>query len=198
MIYGYCRVSTKGQLKDGYSLEVQSKEILERYANAKVEFEQYTGATTERPVFTEIVNKLKKGDTLVVTKLDRLARNTVEGIQIVQELFDKGVAVHVLNVGLLENTSMGKFFLTTLLAVAEMERSTIIERTQTGKALAKTKEGFKEGRPKSYTQKQLDHALSMLSVSGGTHSYNEVADITNISKSTLIREVNKRKAEGLK
>lgn len=193
MIYGYCRVSTKGQLKEGYSLEVQSKEILERYENSKVEFEQYTGATTERPVFNEIISKLKKGDTLVVTKLDRLARNTVEGIQIVQKLFDVGVAVHVLNVGLLENTSMGKFFLTTLLAVAEMERNTIIERTQTGKAIAKTKEGFKEGRPKEYNKKQLDHALSMLSINGGTHSYNDVAEITNISKSTLIREVKKRK-----
>lgn len=193
MIYGYCRVSTKGQLKDGYSLEVQNKEILERYNNAKIEFEQYTGVTTERPIFTKIISKLNKGDTLVVTKLDRLARNTVEGIQIVQDLFDKGVAVHVLNVGLLENTSMGKFFLTTLLAVAEMERNTIIERTQTGKALAKTKEGFKEGRPKSYTDKQLNHALSMLSINDGSYSYNEVAEITKISKSTLIREVKKIK-----
>lgn len=195
MIYGYCRVSTKGQLKDGYSLEVQSKEILERYENVQIEFEQYTGATTNRPVFNLLLSKLKKGDTLVVTKLDRLARNTVEGIQIVQNLFDKGVAVHVLNVGLLENTSMGKFFLTTLLAVAEMERNTIIERTQTGKALAKTKEGFKEGRPKSYTKKQIDHALSMLYINKGAYSYNEVAEITKISKSTLIREVKKRKIE---
>lgn len=192
MIYGYCRVSTRGQLKDGYSLEVQYKEILERYENAQVEFEQYTGVTIERPVFTKIINKLKTGDTLVVTKLDRLARNTVEGIQIVQDLFAKGVAVHVLNVGLLENTSMGKFFLITLLAVAEMERNTIIERTQTGKALAKTKEGFKEGRPKSYSEKQLNHALSMLAINGGIHSYNEVAEITKISKSTLIREVRRR------
>jgi len=59
----------------------------------------------------------------------------------------------VLNVGLLENTTMGKFFLTTLLAVAEIERNTIIERTQNSKAIAKTKEGYKEGRPKSYTPK---------------------------------------------
>lgn len=196
-IIGYCRVSSKGQL-DNNSLEQQENVILEKYANAVIYKEQFTGTTTDRPVFKAVLENLESGDTLVVSKLDRLARNTVEGIDTVQKLFDKGVAVHVLNVGLLENTSMGKFFLTTLLAVAEMERNTIIERTQTGKAIAKTKEGFKEGRPKSYTQKQLDHALSMLSVNGGTHSYNEVADITNISKSTLIREVNKRKAEGLK
>lgn len=188
MIYGYARVSTKGQMKEGYSIEAQSKEILSRYENVHMELEQFTGATTERPVFNKIIRELKKGDTLVVSKLDRLARNTVEGIQIVQELFDKGVAVHVLNVGLLENTSMGKFFLTTLLAVAEMERNTIIERTQTGKAIAKTKAGFKEGRPRSFTQTQIDMALDLLE----HHSYTEVEKMTKISKSTLTREQRKR------
>lgn len=84
---------------------------------------------------------------------------------------------------------MGKFFLTTLLAVAEMEINTIIKCTQNGKAIAKTKKGFTEGRPKSYTQKQLDNAVSMLN----NDSYKEVAEITGISKSTLIREVRKRK-----
>ena len=190
MIYGYCRVSSKGQL-EGNGIEVQQKEILGKYSNSEILTEQYTGKTTERPVFTELIEGLKLGDTLVVTKLDRLARNTVEGINIVQELFNRGVAVHVLNVGLLENTSMGKFFLTTLLAVAEMERNTILERTQAGKEIAKTKSGFKEGRPRSYTQKQLDHAVNMLKDS----SYKEVVAITNISKSTLIREVKKRKIQ---
>ncbi|AFM40957.1 site-specific recombinase, DNA invertase Pin [Desulfosporosinus acidiphilus SJ4] len=191
MIIGYARVSTKGQLKDGYSLEVQQQEILGRYENARVELEQFTGTTTERPVFTKLISELTQGDTLVVSKLDRLARNTVEGIQIVQELFDKGVAVHVLNVGLLENTTMGKFFLTTLLAVAEMERNTIIERTQTGKAIAKTKAGFKEGRPKEYTETQINMALDLLK----ENSYTQVAKMTRISKATLTREQRKRKME---
>lgn len=190
MIRGYARVSTKSQLKEGHSLEAQRQEMQSRYENAHIEPEQFTGATTERPIFNKIIDELQQGDTLVVTKLDRLARNTVEGIQIVQELFDRGVAVHVLNVGLLENTSMGKFFLTTLLAVAEMERNTIIERTQTGKAIAKTKAGFKEGRPKEYTQTQIDMALDLL----GKHSYTQVAEMTKISKATLTREMRRRKA----
>lgn len=191
MIYGYARVSSKGQL-DNNSLEQQEKEILSKYDNAKIYREQYTGTTTHRPIFDEIISQLKENDTLVVCKLDRLARNTVEGIEIVQQLFDRGVSVHVLNVGLLENTTMGKFFLTTLLAVAEMERNTIIERTQNGKAIAKTKAGFKEGRPKAYTDKQVDHALSLLTVNGGDKSYKEVAEITGISVSTIQRENNKR------
>ncbi len=193
MIYGYARVSTRGQL-DGNGLESQKIEILSKYSNAEIYMESYTGTKTDRPVFTKVIEKLKEGDTLVVTKLDRLARNTVEGIQVIEKLFDKGVSVHVLNVGLLENTTMGKFFLTTLLAVAEMERNTIIERTQAGKEVARTKEGFKEGRPKKHTKEQLDHALSMLNINGGDKSYTEVERLLGISKSTLIRENNKRKS----
>ena len=193
MIHGYCRVSSKGQL-DNYSLEQQQEEILNKYNNAKIVQEQFTGTTTDRPKLTELIKELEKNDTLVVTKLDRLARNTEEGIHLIKKLFEKGVSVHVLNVGLLENTTMGQFFITTLLAVAEMERNMIVERTQAGKAIAKQKEGFKEGRPKKYNKKQLDNALSMLTINGGSYSYNEVSEILGISKSTLIREVKRRKS----
>ena len=69
----------------------------------------------------------------------------------------------------------------------------IVESTSEGKAIAKSKLGFKEGRPKAYTPIQLDQALSQLTVSGGYMSYNEVAERTRISKSTLIREMRKRR-----
>lgn len=193
MIYGYCRVSTRKQLTDGNSLQAQAEEIKVRYENAEVIEEQYTGTSTDRPIFTELVQKLNAGDTLVVTKLDRLARNTVEGIQVVENLFAKGVAVHVLNVGLLENTTMGKFFLTTLLAVAEMERNTIIERTQAGKEVAKTKAGFKDGRPRKYTQTQLDIALDL--IENKKKSYTQVEQEMKISKSTLVRAMRARKVK---
>lgn len=193
MIYGYCRVSTRKQLTDGNSLQAQAEEIKVRYENAEVIEEQYTGTSTDRPIFTELVQKLNAGDTLVVTKLDRLARNTVEGIQVVESLFAKGVAVHVLNVGLLENTTMGKFFLTTLLAVAEMERNTIIERTQAGKEVAKTKAGFKDGRPRKYTQTQLDIALDL--IENKKKSYTQVEQEMKISKSTLVRAMRARKVK---
>ncbi|WP_415331026.1 recombinase family protein [Clostridium perfringens] len=189
-IVGYCRVSTKKQLLEGNGLEAQEKEILERYNNAIIYKEQFTGSVIERPVLNEVLSELQSGDMLVVTKLDRLARNTVEGIEIVQELFKKEVAVHVLNIGLLENTSMGKFFLTTLLAVAEMERNTIIERTQSGREIVRTKSGYREGRPKKYEKEQLNHAMELLD----THSYSQVEKLTGISISTLTREKRKRKA----
>lgn len=180
--YGYCRVSTKGQL-DGYGLDSQEWEILNKYPNAKIIKEQYTGVKMDRPIFNKLLGDLNRGDTIIVTRLDRLARNTVEGIQIIENLFNRGISVHVLNVGLLENTTMGKFFLTTLLAVSEMERNIIIERTQAGKELARKKEGFKDGRPKKFSNKQIEHALQLLEL----NSYKEVEQMTGISKSTLIR-----------
>ena len=191
MIFGYCRVSTKGQAKDGNSLEAQEQEILSRYNDAQIYKEAYTGTTTDRPVFNDVIQKMKEKDMLVVNKLDRLARNTEEGIKIVKDLFQKKCSVHVLNVGLLEDTAMGQFFITTLLAVAELERNQIIERFQACKAIAIKNPDFLEGRPKKYNQKQLDHALDLLL----DHSYKEVVQMTGISKSTLIRSMRNKKCD---
>lgn len=177
MKYGYARVSTVSQ-----ELEVQLQ-ALEAENCDSIYSEKFTGTKADRPQLQEVLSLLKERDTLVVTKLDRLARNTVEGIEIVKNLFARGVRVHVLNVGLLEDTTMGRFFLTTLLAVAEMERNLIVERTQEGKAIAKQRDDFREGRPNKYSKKQVAHALELLE----THSYKQVEDITGISKSTLIR-----------
>ena len=102
---------------------------------------------------------------------------------------EKGIKVHILNMGLIENTLTGNLILTVMLAFAEYERGTIVERTQTGKMVARQNPNFKDGRPKKYTPIQIEHALSLLS-SG--KSYKEVEEITGISKSTMIREKNKK------
>lgn len=193
MIIGYCRVSTKGQL-DGNSIQDQTNQILAAYSNAEIVEESYSGAK-ERPIFNKVINKLNKDDMIVVTKLDRFCRSTKEGLEYIEMLISKGVKIHILNMGLIENTPMGKLIVTNLLAFAEFERAMIIERTQSGKAIAKQKEGYTEGRPKKYTQKQLDNALGMLAINGGKYSYKEVEEIVGISKSTLIRENNKRKVK---
>lgn len=190
-IYGYCRVSTKGQLENN-SLEQQQEEIKLRYSNAKCYEESYTGKTMNRPVFNKLLEKLKQGDTLVVSKLDRLCRSTREGLEIIEYLKDKGIRIHILNMGLIEDTPMGNLIVTNLLAFAEFERAMIVERTQAGKAIAKTREDFREGRPKKFTKKQIEHALSLLSINGGDKSYKEVEEITNISKSTLIRAMREK------
>lgn len=177
MKYGYARVSTMSQ-----DLESQLQSLKAEGCDV-IYSEKFTGTKTDRPQFKELLGRLEAGDTLVVTKLDRLARNTKEGIEVVEKLFKIGAKVHVLNVGLLENTTMGNFFLQTLLAVAEMERNMIVERTQEGKAIARQKADFREGRPNKFGKKQIEHALQLLE----THSYKQVEESTGISKSTLIR-----------
>lgn len=193
MIIGYCRVSTKNQVY-GNSLQDQSTSILERYPSAEI-IEESCSGSKERPLFRKIIESLTKGDTLVITKLDRFCRTVKEGLQYIDELLRKDVRIHILNMGLIEDTPMGRLIITNLLAFSEFEKSMIIERTSAGKAIAKTKSGYKEGRPKAYTEKQISNALSMLTINGGTYSYNEVAKLLNISKSTLIREQNKKKLQ---
>lgn len=192
MIYGYARVSTKGQAKDGNSLENQI-ELLKSNGAEKIYSDSFTGTKTDRPEFNKLLEKLQKGDTLIVTKLDRFARSMTQGSELVTELINRGIRVNILNIGVMDNTPASKLIRNIFLSFAEFERDMIVERTQEGKAIAKTKEGFKEGRPKKYTDKQLDNALSMLTVNGGDRSYNEVAELLGISKSTLIRENNKRR-----
>lgn len=182
MKYGYARVSTVNQ-----DLENQLQ-TLENENCDKIYSEKFTGTKTERPVFTELLEMLKEGDTLVVTKLDRFARTTEHGIRTVKELFERGVKVHILNMGLVENTPTGRLIFNILSAFAEFERDMIVERTQEGKAIAKQRGDFKEGRPNKFSKKQIEHALEILQ----NHSYKEVESMTGISKSTLIREKKKR------
>ncbi len=128
MIYGYARVSTKSQLENN-SLEEQESSILEKYPNAIVNKEQFTGSKIDRPIFGELVCKLDEGDTLVVTKLDRFCRSTEEGLQCIKELRGRGVNIHILNMGLIEDTPIGELIITNLLAFAQFERAMIVERT---------------------------------------------------------------------
>ena len=190
MIYGYARVSTAGQSKDGNSLEDQTR-ALKVYGCQEIVTEAFTGKSMERPQFSALFQKLQEDDTLVVTKLDRFARTAIDGVSAVRELFNRGVRVHILNMGLVENTLTGNLILTVMLAFAEYERGMIVERTQTGKAVARQDPNFREGRPKKYTACQLHHAIELLE-SG--KSYKQVEAMTGISKSTLIRARREAKA----
>ena len=179
-MYGYARVSTtsqnlgdqRQQLK-GYGVE-----------NKNIFAEKITGTTTDRPVFNDLLSTLKEDDMLVITKLDRLARNTREALDVVDDLLNRGVSIEVLNLGRISNGASGKLVYTILLAVAEMERDMIVSRTQEGKKFAKKyNPNYKEGRPKRKLTKQHLHALEVLK----HNTYKETAELTNLSISTLQR-----------
>jgi len=182
MIYGYARVSTKTQAKDGNSLEAQEQSLRQAGAT-EIYKDTFTGTTTERPEFEKLISKLVSGDILVVTKLDRIARSASEGSKFIQNLLDKGISVNVLNMGKMDDTPTGKLICTIMFAFAEFERDMIVERTQEGRAIARKHPNFHEGRPKKYTMKQIEHALKLLE----NHSYTQVTELTGISKATLAR-----------
>ena len=187
MIYGYARVSTRGQAKDGNSLEAQEN-ALKLAGATKIYADAFTGTKTHRPELDKLMAVMQSGDTMVVTKLDRIARSATQGIELVQKLLDRGIVVHVLNMGLMDSTPTGKLIRNIMLAFAEFERDMIVERTQEGKAIAKQNPDFKEGRPKKFSKAQLSHAVELLN----EYSYKQVEQMTGISKSTLIRAKKKR------
>mgnify|MGYP001339315941 FL=1 len=182
MKYGYCRVSTQGQFVHGLSMQAQEEAVKDNGAEI-IYKDVYTGTKKDRPEFQKLLKVLEPGDTLIVTKLDRFARSLIEGTDIIKDLFERNVTVNILNLGVIENTPNGRLIFNIFMSFAEFERDMIVERTQEGKALAKERPDFREGRPKKYKKAQINHALELLR----THSYKEVAELTGISISTLTR-----------
>ena len=190
MKFAYARVSTRKQSRDGNGLDEQIAKLkAEGYDELVVE--EFTGSTTKRPCLDALIQRLQQGDTLIVTKLDRFARSAAEGISLINSLLARGVHVFILNMGLIDNTPIGKLITTILLAIAEFERDMIIERTQAGKEIARSKNGFRDGRP-PIDQKRKDFAIDLILNQHKT--YREVSELTGLSKSTLIRAVNAHKA----
>lgn len=146
MIYGYARVSTNGQAKDGNSLESQAKTLLSN--GAEIIFkDSFTGTARHRPELDKLMSQLQSGDTLVVTKLDRIARSAIHGSQLISELLERDVTINILNMGKMDNTPASKLIRIVFFGFAEFERDMIAERTAEGKEIARLKDGYREGRP---------------------------------------------------
>ena len=176
VVYGYARVSTYGQAAHGNSLEEQKRQL--RLAGAEeIYADIFTGKTTDRPKLQKLIGCLNKGDTLIITKLDRLGRSVAQASALITKLIDAGITVNVLDVGVLSNDSVSVLLRNILLSFAQFERDMIVERTQEGRAIARQKNGYREGRPKKYSRAQLDHAMELLD----GHSYKQVVEMTGIS-----------------
>lgn len=189
MKFGYIRVSTRKQARDGNSLEAQ-REALTAAGAEKIYTDAFTGTRMERPEWDKLRAQLRRGDVLIVTRLDRLARSVSQASGLITDMIDEGVTIHVLNLGVLSNDSVNTLLRNVLLSFAQFERDMIVQRTQEGKAVARaTDPDFREGRPPKFDAEQLDHAMELLE----NHSYAQTAKLTGISKSTLIRERKRRK-----
>jgi DNA invertase Pin-like site-specific DNA recombinase len=192
MRYGYGRVSSTTRYaggEDGNSLESQEKKLREAGCH-EIVLEAYTGTKMDRPKFTKLVEKLVAGDTLVVCKLDRFARTATDGVELIKELLGRGISVHVLNMGLVEDTPTGRLVLTIMMAFAEYERDMIIERLNDGKAEAKAKNpDYKEGR-KYLDVPELDSYRER--VDSGNMTVKAACEALGISRSKWYKEVSCR------
>ncbi|MEE1069063.1 MAG: recombinase family protein [Paludibacteraceae bacterium] len=188
MIYGYARVSTKGQAKDGNSLEAQERTLRDNGASS-IYYDAFTGAKVDRPELNKLVGMLQEGDILVVTKLDRLGRSLSKTSELITELIERGVTINILNLGVLSNSSVNTLMRNILLAFAQFERDMIVERTTEGKEICReTKPDWRDGRKQvdipdfeKYFEKQKAGEMSVtecckaLGISRGTW-YNRVAE----------------------
>lgn len=167
MRYGYARVSSLGQQLNGNSLDEQERQLLEAGAETVIK-ECFTGTKIDRPKLTPLLEQLTAGDTLIVTKLDRFARAS-DASKVIKELIDRGITVNILNFGMANNTPTGQLMLNIIFSFAQYERDMIWERTQEGKAVARQRPGYKEGRKRrevpefaEYAQKVADGQMTVI------------------------------------
>lgn len=182
--FGYGRVSTGQQTTENQRLELEQAGYLidtdywfaDEGISGKV-------AAGQRPAFKRMLGQVRKGETLVVSKLDRLGRDAIDVLQTVRQLGERGIKVIVLQLGTTDLTSAaGKLLLTMLAAVAEMERDLLVERTQAGLARARS-EGKKLGRPSKTTPEQRTEIRHRL---GAGESVSVLARAYAISRANII------------
>lgn len=189
MKYAYARISyRKHSLNDSLNEQI-TKLNSTGFDKLVIEDSDYG---TKHLQFNSLIQQLQNNDVLIVTTLDRIAKSITESYTLINDLLKRGVAVHILNMGLIDNTPTGKNIANIFLAFAEYERDMIIERTQTGKEIARTKHGFREGRP-PIDQNKKDFAVDL--ILNHKKSYNEVVKLTGLSKSTITRSVRIAKAK---
>lgn len=176
--YGYCRVSTCDQ-----------NPALQMDALTKVECdhvfqEKLTGIASNRPVMRDCVKNLRPGDTLIVWKLDRLARSLRDLVNIVDDFDKRGIHFRSLTENIDTTTPNGRLIFHIFGALAEFEHGLITERTREGLKAARAR-GVKSGPPSKLSPQQKAHARQL--VEAGEHSRSQIAEIVGISRSTLYR-----------
>mgnify|MGYP000627032470 CR=1 FL=1 len=142
----YARVSTSGQSLDAQLATLAGCEKIFR--------EKVSGAKDDRPELLAMLEFVREGDTVQVTKLDRLARNTRHLLEVSEYLQNKGVALNILNIGINTATPTGKLMLTMIGAIATFEREMMLERQAEGIALAKLKGKYTGRKATARSQSQ--------------------------------------------
>jgi DNA invertase Pin-like site-specific DNA recombinase len=178
LLIGYARVSTEDQKLD-LQLDALKKEGV---ARARIYTDKASGGPgVSRPGFAAAMKACRKGDTLVVWKLDRIGRSLMEVLEVCQRLEKKGAGLHVITEKIDTGSAMGRFVLHILASLAEMERGLIVERTKAGLAAAKAR-GRVGGRRRTVTAEMEAKAIELLRAG---HDVPYVAKAIGVSKSLI-------------
>jgi DNA invertase Pin-like site-specific DNA recombinase len=183
MKIAYLRVSTADQNTDAQLIEIKKYHQIE-----KVFEEKASGRNDERIELQKALDYCREGDSLVVYKLDRLARSTVKLISVLNDLRDRKVELISISENIDTSTSAGRALFGMLAVFAEFEASVIRERTKAGLASARAR-GVSLGRTKT-DSRTIEKALKLYDAK--THVVKEITDITGVSKSTLYRAIKDR------
>ncbi|AFK05619.1 Resolvase domain-containing protein (plasmid) [Emticicia oligotrophica DSM 17448] len=189
MKIGYARVSTKDQVLD---LQIDA---LEKDGCELIFKETASGAKTDRPELQKLMNHLRKGDIVVVYKLDRLGRSLKHLLDVVAELNQKEVGIRSINDAIDTTTPQGRLFFNISASFAEFERDLIRERTKSGLEAARAR-GRKGGRRQGMTKDAVQKAiLAETYYKEGKMGVNQIAKEIGVSKMTLYKYLRYRKVK---
>lgn len=182
MIYGYARVSSKHQ-----NLDIQLEQ-LKKYGCETIIAEKVSGVAADREL-NRLSLSVSDGDSLVVTRMDRLGRNAKELIDLVDKLQEKNVSLIILDMNVDTTTVTGKLFLTIMAGFAEMERKNLKEKQRRGIA-NRRKKGLHMGRKPKFSNEQMEEAIYQ--VANTEKTIKEICGATGVSRATLYREIKAR------
>lgn len=185
---GYARVSREDQ-----NLDLQIDAILKRGVDPKQIFkEKVSGVSKKRPQFALCLKRLRRGDTLVVWKLDRLGRSLTALCELSKSFDDRGIMLVSITEGIDTTTAMGKLFFHFMAAIAQFERDLIGERTKAGIEAARTR-GTWRSRPVTFEKEDYDAAIEAYRDDNGL-SIKEIARQSGLKMSTVNKHIKKIKA----
>lgn len=185
MVIGYARVSKIDQNLD------RQIDALEKAGAEKIYTEKMTGKKYDRPELMKMLEYGRKGDIILITELTRLSRSTKDLISLSEKIKEKGMELKSIKEDINTTTSTGKLMFGMMAIISEFERNIIEERTREGLMSARER-GVKFGRPKMDND-IIERALKLYD--SKEYSVKEIKEMTGISKSTLYREINKRKSK---
>lgn len=189
MLIGYARVST-----DDQNLDLQ-RDALNQSGCEQIFEDKLSGAKSERIGLNEALKFARKGDTLIVWRLDRLSRSLKDLIELVSSLDRVGIGLKSLHESIDTSSSSGKLIFHIFGALAEFERNLIRERTQAGLQAARAR-GKKGGRPEALNKAKQDLLVKLYD--DKQHTINEICELMGVTKPTLYKYIDSSRSRNKK